>query len=119
MTDIHPIYNNQFGVAFQCKRASLRDIKRIQLVFRDTGLLLSYDELLLFSKNILHTRKNSPLCEDCKESEQCKALLVNSPASQITFAMNVKELDAIQDLVEGTLFQLKLDNFLSGICKSD
>jgi hypothetical protein len=116
MQDIHPIYNNKFGIAFQWKRNSAKDIIKVQIVFRDTGLLLSKEELTQFSENIKYTKENSSLCSDCTDNESCKALLVDSPAPQINFAMNAKELDAIHDLVEGTLFHLNLDNFLGSIC---
>ncbi|MFS4494539.1 hypothetical protein [Maribacter sp. 2308TA10-17] len=119
MQDIHPIYHNNFGVAFQWKRNKVKDIMKVQIVFRDTGLLLSKEELTQFSKNIKYTKDNSSLCNDCAQNESCKALLIDSPAPQITFAVNVKELNGIQDLVEGTLFQMNLDNYLGGICKSD
>jgi len=115
MSDINPIYHNNFGVAFQWKRNYAKDIKKIQVVFRDTGLLLSYEELYQFSKNIQYTKENSPMCKDCTNNESCKALLIDSPAPQVTFAMNVKELEGIQDLIEGTLFQLNLDNYLGRV----
>lgn len=115
--DIHPIYHNNFGVAFQWKRNIVKDIMKVQLVFRDTGLLLSKEELLRFSENIKYTKKQSPLCNDCAQNDACKPLLITSPAPQITFAVNQKELNAIEDLVEGTLFQMNLDNYLGGICK--
>ena len=119
MKDIHPIYHNSFGFAFQWKRNSVKDIMKIQLVFRDTGLLLSKEELNQFSKNIKYTKNNSPLCNDCSNNGSCKALLVDSPAKQITFAMNAKELAAVEDLVEGTLFQMNLDNYLGGLCNTN
>jgi len=116
MIDINPIYHNAFGVAFQWKQTSEKDTKKVQLVFRDTGLLVTHEELLQFSKNIIFTKKNSPMCTDCAHNESCRALLVDSPAPQITFAMNAKELAAIEDLVEGTLFQINLDNYLNSMC---
>ncbi|MEP3211381.1 MAG: hypothetical protein ABJN95_19500 [Maribacter sp.] len=119
MQDIHPIYHNTFGFAFQWKRNSVKDIMKVQIVFRDTGLLLSKEELHQFSKNIKYTKDNSTLCKDCTNNDSCKALLVDSPAKQITFAMNAKELAAVEDLVEGTLFQMNLDNFLGGLCSGD
>ncbi len=117
MNDVNPIYHNQFGVAFQWKRNTVKDIKKIQLVFRDTGLLLSKEELKQFSKNIKCTKDTSGLCADCAENESCKALLIDAPSPQISFAMNMKELEAIQDLVDGTLFQLSLDNYLKDVFK--
>lgn len=116
MNDINPIYYNQFGVAFRWKAIHNKEIKKVQLVFRATGLLLSMEELYEFSKKILYTKENSPMCKDCTQDETCKALLVDSPAPQVTFAFNAKELQAVQDLVEGTLFQLNLDNYLGKVC---
>ncbi len=117
MQDINPIYHNPFGIAFQWKRSTTKDIKKIQMVFRDTGLLLSKHELVQFSKNIKCTMDNASLCTDCQQNEACRALLLNTPAPQVTLALSQKELDAMHDLVEGTLFQLNLDNFLGGLCE--
>ncbi len=116
MQDIHPIYHNKFGVSFHWKRNSVKEIMKVQIVFRDTGMLLSTEELTQFSKNIKYTKNNESLCSDCKQNDSCKALIVTSPAKQITFAMNAKELAAVEDLIEGTLFQMNLDTYLGGIC---
>ncbi len=55
------------------------------------------------------------MCTDCTHNESCRALLVDSPAPQVTFALNAKELEAIEDLVKGTLFQLNLDSYLNSM----
>ncbi len=117
MQDINPIYHNDFGVAFQWKKNAIQHTKKIQMVFRDTGLLLSKQELIVFSKNIQCTREGATLCKDCKQNESCKAILLETPAPQVTLAMNQKELDAVHDLVEGTLFQLNLDQYLGNLFK--
>ena len=113
------IYNNEYGVSFQWKRNNAKDIMKVQIVFRDTGMLLSKEELVQFSKNIKYTVANKSLCNDCVNNDSCRALLIDSPAPQITFAVNVKELDGIHDLVAGTLFQMNLNNFLDELCKED
>lgn len=117
--DIHPIYNNNYGIAFQWKKNTSKDIKKIQMIFRDTGLLLTKKELQQFSWNIKCTiaEGEQSLCCDCSQKEFCRALLLDTPAPQVTLAMSYKELHAVRDLVEGTLFQLDLDNFLDGIFK--
>ncbi|WP_282159617.1 hypothetical protein [Ulvibacterium marinum] len=114
MQDINPIYHNPFGVAFQWKRNSVKDINKVQLVFRDTGLLLSRKELTDFQKNIKCALESHTLCQDCQQNESCRALLLDTPAPQVTLALSKKELNAVHDLVEGTLFQLQLDNLLYG-----
>ncbi|WP_339707955.1 hypothetical protein [uncultured Kriegella sp.] len=117
MDDINPIYHNQFGVAFQWKRNTSKDKNKVQIVFRDTGLLLSIEELVRFSHNIRCTFKEGHrnLCKDCRHNDACRSLLLDTPAPQVTLALSQNELYAVQDLVEGTLFQLNLDNFLDGI----
>ncbi|WP_425235769.1 hypothetical protein [Ulvibacterium sp.] len=114
MQDINPIYHNPFGVAFQWKRNSVKDINKVQLVFRDTGLLLSRKELKDFQKSIKYTMESYSLCQDCQQNESCRALLLDTPAPQVTLAVNKKELNAVHDLVAGTLFQLQLDHLLYG-----
>ena len=118
MNDINPIYNNGFGIAFQWKRGSIRDIRKVQMVFRDTGLLLSKEELVRFSKCIQHTKEDNGLCGHCTKDENCRALLLDTPAPQVTLAMSYKELAELEDLVEGTIFQMNLDSYLNGIFNS-
>ncbi|NJB71389.1 hypothetical protein GGR42_001851 [Saonia flava] len=118
MNDIDHIYSNNFGVAFQWRRGTAKHYKKVQVVFRDTGLLLSKEELVQFSKNIKCTKGESGLCGQCTQDEGCRALLLDTPAPQITLAVSYKELQAIQDLIEGTLFQINLDNYLGDIVGS-
>ncbi|WP_299532479.1 hypothetical protein [Ulvibacterium sp.] len=112
--DIHPIYHNPFGVAFQWKKNDVKDTNKVQLVFRDTGLLLSRKELTDFQKSIKCTIKSSTLCKNCPQDESRRALLLDTPAPQVTLAVSPKELNVVDDLVEGTLFQLQLDHLLYG-----
>lgn len=115
MNDIDLIYNNSFGLAFQWKGDRARDNNKVQLVFRDTGLFLSKEELLRFSKNIGRSMEHHSICGTCPKKETCRSILVESPVPQITFAMNSEELLNVQDLVEGTLFQLNLDNYIDSL----
>jgi len=116
MEDINPIYHNPFGVAFQWKRSTTRDTGKIQIVFRDTGLLLTHNELEKFQKNIECTMKSNTPCVECHQHDTCRSLLLDTPAPQITLAMNSQELNAVQDLVDGTLFQLNLNTYLDKMC---
>ena len=115
MEDIIPIYHNEFGVAFQWKRNLAKNIFKIQLVFKDTGFLLSKKEVELFSQNVLTTIESVSLCANCTRKEECKAHIIQTPASQISLAMNYREIRALNDLLDGTLFHLELDNLITGI----
>ena len=117
MDDINPIYTNEFGLAFQWRENANKDMSKVQVVFKDMGLFLSKDELVHFSKNIVHAMETSPLqCKDCQHQEPCRKALLETPASQVTLALTTSELLDIKDLVEGTLFQLNLNSLLDTIC---
>lgn len=118
MTDVNLLYVNSFGIAFEWPTAPSYTTKKIQLVFRDTGLMLSKEELWQFLKNIQHAKRSSSPCADCSAKHSCKALLVDSPFTQVSFAMNVEELKAMNDLVKGTLFHLDLENLLDDILRN-
>lgn len=110
MEDINILYHNSFGIAFQWKRGTVKGIKKVQLVFRNTGLFLTQSELVCFSKQVLSTSQSPNMCKDCKHNESCKSLLLQTPSSKISLAVSFVELQNIQDLIEGTLAQLELDN---------
>jgi hypothetical protein len=104
MSDIHKLYCNSFGITFQWKRCAGKDFKKIQLVFRNTGLYLTPYELILFSENIEKALEYPLLCNDCKGNSSCKSLLLETPARQISFVMSYTELKEVQDLIKGTFF---------------
>jgi len=110
MEDINELYHNDFGIAFQWKRCAAKDYKKIQLVFRNTGLFLSEKELLQFNNYVENTLKKPSVCIDCKENDNCKSLLLETPAPQISLAVSSIELKYIKDLLKGTLAQLELES---------
>ena len=121
MNEINLIHRNAYGISFHWKRNSSNDRRKVQLIFRDTGLLLTSNELLKFSSNIERTISEGKnlLCKDCQDRGKCRSLLVDSPAPQVTFAVSYEEVLELQDLVAGTLFQLNLDSLLGEIGFSD
>ncbi len=112
MNDINTLYYNNFGIAFQWKTCAAKDYQKVQLVFRNTGLLLTMGELVNFYKHTEKVLETPRLCKDCKDDKNCRSLLLDTPISQISFAMSYTELLDILDLIRGTLFQLGLDRML-------
>ncbi len=112
MDDIHTIYYNDFGIAFQWKKTPGKDHKKVQLVFKDIGVYVTQNELELFSIIIENTLNELCVCEGCRQKDSCKSYLLQTPFSQISFAMTYNELGKVDDLITGTIFQLRLDNML-------
>ncbi len=116
MQEIDPIYHNHFGISFQWQGIGPKHRGKVQVVFRDMGLLLTQEELLQFSRNIKSIHEGGPNgCGHCSHKDNCRSLLLETPAPQVSLVVNSKELSAIDDLIEGTLFQLRLDQLLEGL----
>ncbi|NAS12451.1 hypothetical protein [Poritiphilus flavus] len=116
MQEIDPIYYNKLGICFYWKRGTVKDIQKVQLVFRDSCILLSPEELHKFYDSISTLATEPPLCSDCKENDSCRSLLLETPIPQLCFAVSYKELQGISDLIRGTLFQLDLEKYLDKLC---
>lgn len=113
MEHIHTLYHNDFGISFQWKRNVGKNIHKIQLVFRETGVFLSKEELIDFKKEIHNTLSYTRKCNDCNNLHSCRSLLLETPVPQLTFAVNKNDLLSLNDLIEGTLFQLGFNRILN------
>lgn len=118
MSDIRRIYHNDFGIAFQWKQDLARNRhNQFQVIFRDTGFYLTFTQLENFSKLVQQASSRGG-CTACQTHTNCRSILLKTPASTIDLAVSEKELNAISDLIEGTLFQIKLDRYLKDVCRN-
>lgn len=115
MEDINTIYYNNFGIAFRWKKCAAKDFNKIQIVFRNTGLYFTNQELLIFSKNIDNAFDLASNCHYSKDNILCRNIILNTSYPEVTFAINMIELIDIQDLIKGTLFHLNFDRNLNKI----
>lgn len=118
MNDIYKIYHNEIGISFQWKK----DIQNgftdsIQLVFRNTGFYLNYDEIKEFYNNV-NIASRLKACGSCRLNEQCHRYLLQTPSEKVDLAVNKSELELIEDLIKGTLFQIELDNYINDVCRN-
>ncbi len=113
MEDIHTLHYNDFGIAFQWKRNMGKNIYKIQLVFRETGLFLTPQELIHFKKQVLYSLEKRATCNDCSSKSTCRSLLLETPFNSISFAVSKSDLKLLLNLIEGTLFNLSLNGVLS------
>ena len=107
--DINVIHYNDFGVAFNWKGSTIFSKNKIQLVFKNTGLLLSRQQLFTFKSDIEYVAINR-----CNCSEKSKNL-TPSPCEYISFAMSNSELNGLMDLLNGVCFNIQLLDMLKKI----
>lgn len=115
MKEIKQIYYNDLGTSFYWKKENDVVMDKVQLIFRETGFYFTKNELLLFKSCIEDSFILNTCCEDCELKNQCHKFLLKTPCSQIDLAVSMEELKAMKDLVEGTLFKIKLDDYLNGV----
>ena len=110
---IYKIYDNRIGLSFQWKK----DANLTQIIFRDTGFHLSIKEIEVFVDKVKQTRLNSAF-NDCNMGNNCRSLLLQTPINKVSIAVSKKELDEIEDLFKGTLFQLNINYYINSICNN-
>ena len=86
--------------------------ENVQLVFKETGFNLALPELQYFSTLISESWVRANSCSDCKLKANCSRFLLQTPAKQIDLAVSIPELEGIQDLVNGTIFKVKLQKHI-------
>jgi len=115
-TDLDKLYSNDIGIIFKWKGTSeghpYHD--KINFVFNETGLHFDLAELYIFQQDIENALKRPLQCE-CEYPKDCKSILLETPFSQISFAVSYNELMLMKELIEGSLFQIGLSNILQNI----
>lgn len=114
MDDINLIYNNKFGLAFQWKKSSLNKQQKVQLIFRDTGMFLNKEQIKKFAE-LTEKCLNSSQCGQCPRNERCRSILVESPITDVSFAMSPIEINQLNDLLIGTLFHPQFDSYFDNL----
>lgn len=104
MEDIIIINKNDFGIAFQWKRCSIEHHKKINFVFDKNALHLNESEILVFSELI--DMSLDRLIQNRHDNYSEELMFVETPMSQLSLIMDYENLVLLQNLVEGTLFEL-------------
>ena len=117
MKEIEQIYFNDFGVAFHWKKDDEVLKEKVQIVFKETGFYFTGQQIVEFADIINQTCRETN-CADCCHRAQCHKFLLKTPLNQIDLAVSKSELLQIKDLVDGTLFNLQLLDYLGSVCKN-
>lgn len=111
--NVFKVFVNEIGISFQWqKNAALT-----QVIFKDTGFLLNMDEILFFIDQIELSKKRQP-CLECKLGANCRSMLLQTPIKKVSMAVSLNELNQIEELLRGTVFQLELDDYLQNVCRN-
>ncbi|WP_299604746.1 hypothetical protein [uncultured Aquimarina sp.] len=112
MSAIDKIYSNKVGISFFWKKQQPKEKPKIQLVFRDIGFLLTLNELKDFSDACSITEQ-SQCCSQCASHHNCRSLLLRTPSDKIDLAVSKEELEQIQELINGTIFRIELQQWVT------
>ena len=113
MNQIAPLYINDHGTSFYWKVDGELRTDKVQMVFKDTGFHFDLAELEAFANLIDDScRKNE--CNGCSMRNRCMKFLLRTPVPQIDLAVSPDELGGIKDLVQGTLFRIRLAHYVFG-----
>ncbi|MEC5165869.1 hypothetical protein RCH18_001602 [Flavobacterium sp. PL11] len=115
MEQIKQLHYNDIGTSFYWRKDGLILYDRVQLIFRKTGFYFSKEELQFFSNCIEESFLLNKDCATCDLKKYCHQFLLKTPFLQIDLAVTMHELDQAKDLIEGTLFKIKLDEYLFGV----
>ena len=114
MEQIQQIYLNSLGIAFYWEKDTGIIPDRIQLIFKEIGLFFTVNELSEFEHLIDESLIKNNCCEDCAlKNSNCKFLL-KTPLYQLDLSVSTSELKYLKDLVNGTLFRIRMENYLNG-----
>lgn len=112
--DISTLYHNDFGMSFKWVDDLNNNDNNIRIIFRLACLYVSITQIksLLCEVNSTLNKAETSYCNDCELNSSCKSLLMHIPNSDVSFAMSHIEMEQMKELLEGTLFQIELQNFL-------
>ncbi|MBE7649108.1 MULTISPECIES: hypothetical protein [Tenacibaculum] len=114
MENIIKIYDNEIGISF-CWKDTTNTL--IQIIFRDTGFHLNENQIESFLEKVLDS-KSQKNCATCTKGNNCKSILLQTPSDKVSMAVSHIELGQIDDLLKGTLFQMRMNNYLDDLCKN-
>ncbi|CAM1359440.1 conserved hypothetical protein [Tenacibaculum litopenaei] len=114
MDSIYKIYDNTIGISFRWKQVKSN---LTQIIFRDTGFHLTTEEIEFFIDKVCDAKMQKP-CKSCELSGDCRSVLLQTPSDKVSMAVNYEELGQIEDLLRGTLFQIRMNNYLNDLCKN-
>lgn len=107
MEDIDIINKNDFGLVFLWKRCPIEHHKKINFVFDKNVLHLNEPEVLIFSELIDVSLER--LIENRRKNSVEELMFLETPVPQLSLIMDYENLVLLQNLVEGTLLELGID----------
>jgi len=108
------IYKNNYGITYSVKNHPNSKYK-IQLVINNLGMFMSLEEmqnLLMIVRSSYESLNNRCNCEHCKQNELSSLWKIND-FFEVRLKIDIKTLNLLEDLIEGTQFILNMDTILN------
>lgn len=115
MNEVKYLNRNPIGLTYKVNPDYSEDFDKVHLVFNNTGLKFNDEELLEFQQCIQDAFTAPTMCKNDCNSKNCKSALLHTPFKNLVFAVSLKDLDYLKDLIDGTVFELSLDNYLADL----
>ena len=115
MKEVKYIKRNPIGMTYKVDPDFSVDFEKIHLVFNNTGLKFDDEKLLEFKHYIGEAFNTPSMCQNNCNSKNCKSILLKTPFENVVFAVSLNDLNHLNDLIDGTIFELSLDNYLAHI----
>lgn len=116
--EICKIYHNNIGIAFRWQSPLDRVSEKVEVVFKQIGFQLTKNEIELFSNQVACSKATLSDWSQCAFKKDCKNILLETPSALVSLVVNEKELEQLDDLLNGTLVWLDLMNYLKNMSKN-
>lgn len=115
MNEVKYLNRNPIGLTYKVHPEYSEEFDKVHLVFNNTGLKFNDDELLEFQQCIDDAFSTPSMCQNNCNNKNCKSILLHTPFKDLVFAVNQQDLNYLKDLIDGTVFELSLDNYLADL----
>ncbi len=110
---LKPVYHNSIGTTYIITSdLEENNFQKIQLQLAELAILLSIQELKHLLK-IIDTSRKGCECKGCGKKYCFKLIKCDTTFAQIHFKTTAKNVNGLEELIQGTLFELAMEDLLT------
>jgi len=110
---LKPVYHNSIGGTY-ILTSDLEDntFEKIQLQLAELSILMTIEDLSQLLKTINSARQGCQ-CKNCGKKHCFKLIKCDTTFAQLHFKTTKKNVNALEELIQGTLFELAMEDLLA------